>query len=143
MPFIKHIALILTLLSFGQSEKYLKVPKEGLKNIKLVLKDELSNGAIESYPLSKENQAAFLEDLNKSVGAPNLKMNITSYRFEIHYLDGRKVKIATNGKGLGPTPVGYFINTENLIFKYFPITRETFGKPKDKSKKSKGGGFGF
>lgn len=125
-----------------KGDKFLKVPPEGLKKIELVLKDELSGSAKESYKLDTSKHQAFLNDLNTSKEAPTMKMNITCYRFEVHYKDGRIVKLPTNGKGIGPTPVGYFLSGENLIFKYWPISRDTYCKP-TKSEDSGGGTFGF
>lgn len=135
--------MLLLPASFGfKGEKYLKVPPEGLKKVELVLKDELSGAAKESYVLDADQQLAFINDLNACKEAPTMKMNITCYRFEVHYQDGRVVKLATNGKGIGPTPVGYFLSEKNLIFKYWPISRDKFCKP-TQSDDSGGGTFGF
>lgn len=128
------LLLSVIFLSFSRQEKYLKIPTEGIKKVNLVLKDQFSGSVIEEYELSNDKHSLFINDLNKAPEAPNLKMNITCYRFDILYQDGRKVQISTNGKGLGPTPVGYFLSSENLISKYFPITKERYCKP------TKGGG---
>lgn len=125
-----------------KAEGYLKVPPEGLKKVVLVLKDELSGAAKEEYKLDGAKQLAFIKDLNTCEEAPTMKMNITCYRFEVHYVDGRVVQLSTNGKGIGPTPVGYFLSKENLIFKYWPISRDKFCKP-TKPDSGGGGTFGF
>ena len=131
--------LIFALLgtSFSKQEKYLKVPAEGIKTIQLVLKDQFSGSVIEKYVLDQSNYTPFLADLNSSEEAPKLKMNITCYRFDVLYQDGRKIQLSTNGKGIGPTPVGYFICAENLILKYFPVTKEKYCKPMNGGKPAK------
>jgi hypothetical protein len=136
------ISIFGLLLLSAKSEKFLKVPQENIKTINLVLKDQFSGTSIETYQLETSQYEPFVKDLNACKEAPSLKMNITCYRFDIVYNDGRKVQIATNGKGLGPTPVGYFLSPENLVLKYFPIKKERYCKPLNGSKKA-GGNVGF
>ncbi|MFY0673882.1 MAG: hypothetical protein JXQ87_10775 [Bacteroidia bacterium] len=142
MRHIIFISLIGILHLSAKSEKYLKIPPENIKAINLVLKDQFSGTAIETYKLDAAQYELFVKDLNVCKEAPSLKMNITCYRFDIIYKDGRKVKISTNGKGLGPTPVGYFLSNENLVLKYFPIKKERYCKPTSGNKKA-GGSVGF
>ncbi|MGB0430010.1 MAG: hypothetical protein ACPGLV_06015 [Bacteroidia bacterium] len=138
------IILIVSVLSLSaQSDKFLKIPSENLKSIHLVLKDQFSGSRIETYDLEADKYIEFIAALNKASEAPNLKMNITCYRFEIVYSDGRKIELATNGKGLGPTPVGYFIANENLVLNYFPIKKERYCKPQNPNHKKQGGSIGF
>lgn len=135
------VLLALAFFAF-KTEKFLKIPLEGIKTVNLVLKDQLTNAAIETYELPADRINSFVAELNKATEAPSLKMNITCYRFDIVYTDGRVIELPTNGKGLGPTPVGYFLLSENLVLKYFPITKEKYCKP-TKGGGGGGGGFGF
>jgi len=144
MPFKPSFIVLTVWLCLGfESGDQLKVAKEGLKKIDLVLKDELSGSAKESYTLDASKNEGFLKDLNASVEAPTMKMNIACYRFEIHYIDGRVVQLPTNGKGIGPTKLGYFKSEVNLIFKYWPISREQFCKPTQSDDDGGGGTFDF
>lgn len=136
------ISILGFLLLSANSEKYLKIPFENIETINLVLKDQFSGIVIETYKLEFVQYQPFVKDLNVCKEAPNLKMNITCYRFDIVYQDGRKVQLSTNGKGLGPTPLGYFISNENLVLKYFPINKEKYCKPVNGKVKS-GGQIGF
>lgn len=132
---------------FGQSytrpgNKYLAIPMENLEQIKLILKDELTGSEIEAYPLESAKHETFIEELNAAESAPNLKMNICCYAIIISYKDGREISIPTNGKGLGPTPVGYFLLEKNIVFRYFPISKAQYCKP-IKGEAENGGAFGF
>lgn len=127
--------------SIAQTEPSLSIPLEEIKNIKLVLKDEFSGSEIENYALAKEHYKGFVTDMNAMKAAPKLRMMVSCYKYVIEYTDGRKIVIITNGKGVADTPVGNFMAAENLIYKYWPITKETFCKPKNSS--NSGGGFGF
>lgn len=135
-------ALAFILISASGGEKFLKIPKEAIKEIALELKDPLSGRVQETYLLERSRTVEFIDQLNLSKEAPALKMNITCYQLRVSYIDGRKILLPTNGKGLGPTEVGYFLSAENLVFKYFPISRQNFCKPQNADTKS-GGGFGF
>lgn len=132
--------VVLGLSSFD-GEKYLKIPKEAIKQVVLELKDPLSGTVTENYELDAGQVSVFIDEINKSKEAPTLKMNVTCYQLRISYLDGREIILPTNGKGIGPTEVGYFKADENFIFKYFPIDRQKFCKPQTGDAKS--GGFGF
>ncbi len=143
---MRHLFLILIVAGLclsAQGDKYLKVPIENIKVINLVLKDQFSGSAIETYNLDKTKYSEFVNALNKATEAPNLKMNITCYRFDIVYNNGQKIQIATNGKGLGPTPVGYFMCSENLILKYFPIKKELYCKPQNPANEGNKNSIGF
>ena len=145
MSKFQFIFLIL-LLPFGknaiaQNAASLSIPLESIKSIKLVLKDEFSGSEIENYALAKELYKGFVTDMNAMKPAPKLRMMVSCYKYVIEYSDGRKIVIITNGKGVADTPVGNFMAAENLIYKYWPITKETFCKPKNAS--NSGGGFGF
>ena len=142
MPRILIAAVALVLISAIDGEKFLKIPKEAIKEIALELKDPFSGAVLESYALEKGKAGVFIDDLNRSKEAPSLKMNVVCYSFRISYIDSREILLATNGKGIGPTEVGYFLSAENLIFKYFPINRQKFCKPQKEQTKG-AGGFGF
>ena len=135
------IVLLFTLSAASFSEKSLNVAIDGLDSVQLVLRDALMGTTIETYDLQGSKFAAFVNDLNRAQHNPKLKMTTSCYDFVLKYADGKKRNFSTNGRGIGPTPAGSFMTTENLIVKYWDITKEQLCKPTDPSKKKDDFGF--
>lgn len=121
--------LLLGLMAFA--DKNLNVAIDGLTSVQLVLRDPLMGNTIEKYNLAKDQHAGFVNALNNAVHQPNLKMTSTCYEFVLKYKDGTKRQLSTNGKGIGPTAFGSFMASENLVVKFFDISKENLCKPKD------------
>lgn len=138
-PFIL-LALSAFLLSTSQPKK-LNVAIDGLKKVKLILRDELMGTLIESYELDAAKYPAFVNDLNGATHNPKLRMTVSCYDFLLVYESGKRRKLSTNGRGIGPTPHGSFMLAENVIPKYWDITKEQLCKPKDPANKKDDIGF--
>lgn len=128
---VKLLCILCGCLGMALPQKTLDLPSENIQEIALLLSDQLTGITLETYVLDESKLAGFIHELSASVASTSLKMNIVCYRYRITYTHGETILLATNGKGIGPTPSGYYLSANNLIFKYFPITSANYCKPKN------------
>lgn len=133
------IALVSLGFSPQQQQKNLQVELDGLQSVTLKLRDALMGTVMETYQLDSDDFPALVNDLNHAEHKPKLKMTMTCYLMELQYADKVR-RFATNGVGIGPTAMGSFMTSENLVTKYWNITKDQLCKPKDPANAG-GGGF--